>query len=170
MSLSDAQRALEYAADDLRLTLSSFDDDDMKTPPKETRNIVLSGKVKEPTPPTPVEPPVEVEPPVVEHEELPPEKQKQVWHPVMWHTPPVRNRVDYSGRKPHERIINNIRRFFTETKDPEERQRMVERLMLNLPAASKQKGHDPEEEEEERRKLAELRRLSLQMRGELEED
>lgn len=47
---------------------------------------------------------------------------------------------------------------------------MIERIFLSLPAASKQKEADPEEEEEERRKLAELRRLSLAMRGELEDD
>lgn len=43
-------------------------------------------------------------------------------------------------------------------------------MFLCLPAASKHKEDDPEEEELERQKLAELRRLSLAMRGELTEE
>uniref|UniRef100_A0A336LX79 CSON008447 protein n=1 Tax=Culicoides sonorensis TaxID=179676 RepID=A0A336LX79_CULSO len=42
MSLNEAQRALEYAGDDLRLTLSSFDDDDNESAPKETREVILA--------------------------------------------------------------------------------------------------------------------------------
>ncbi|XP_063699315.1 PDZ and LIM domain protein 5-like isoform X2 [Culicoides brevitarsis] len=42
MSLNEAQRALEYAGDDLRLTLSNFDDDDNDSPPKEMREVILA--------------------------------------------------------------------------------------------------------------------------------
>lgn len=170
MSLNEAQRALEYAGDDLRLTLSSFDDDDNESTPKETREVILAGKVKLPTPP-PKEQTIEIEKPVFKRVERPPEPQKQCWHPVMWHTPPLPNQVeDYGDDKPHGRIVRNVRRFLTNCKDPEERQRMIERMFLCLPTASKQKEDDPEEEEEERRKLAELRRISLAMRGELVEE
>lgn len=111
----------------------------------------------------------------------------------MWHTPPLPNQVeDYGGDKPHGRIVRNVRsvlgffdfcsfsenihispshrRFLTECRDPEERTRIIERMFLALPAASKQKDDDPEEEELERQKLAELRRISLAMRGELTEE
>uniref|UniRef100_A0A336LJR8 CSON008447 protein n=1 Tax=Culicoides sonorensis TaxID=179676 RepID=A0A336LJR8_CULSO len=170
MSLNEAQRALEYAGDDLRLTLSSFDDDDNESAPKETREVILAGKVKLPTPP-PKEQVIEIEKPVFKRVDRPPEKLKQCWHPVMWHTPPLPNQVeDYGDDKPHGRIVRNVRRFLTNCKDPEERQRMIERMFLCLPTASKHKEDDPEEEEEERRKLAELRRLSLAMRGELVEE
>lgn len=64
----------------------------------------------------------------------------------------------------------HCRRFLTTCSDPEERQRIIERMFLSLPTASKHKEFDAEEEEEERRKLAELRRISLAMRGELTEE
>ncbi|XP_063699320.1 PDZ and LIM domain protein 7-like isoform X5 [Culicoides brevitarsis] len=169
MSLNEAQRALEYAGDDLRLTLSNFDDDDNDSPPKEMREVILAGKIKLPTPPPP-ETPIVIEKPVLKRV-VNPEKQKQCWHPVMWHSPPLPNQVeDFGNDKPHGRIVRNVRRFLTECKDPEERQRIIERMFLALPAASKQKEDDPEEEELERQKLAELRRLSLAMRGEIQED
>lgn len=43
-----------------------------------------------------------------------PEKQKQCWHPVMWHTPPLPNQIeDYGGDKPHGRIVRNVRSVFS---------------------------------------------------------
>lgn len=41
----------------------SFDDDDNDAPPKETREVILAGKIKLPTPPPP-EGPIEMEKPV----------------------------------------------------------------------------------------------------------
>jgi len=168
MSLKDAQQALEYAGDDLRLQVSSFQDDDNDSPPKDVRDIILAGKKKVPEPEPSPEPEEVVERPRVKRIIKSSEPPKQAWHPVMW--PQVRTEEEedaYEGDKPHARIIRNVRRFLTTCKDSEERQRIIERMFLSLPTASKQKDHDPEEEEEERRKLAELRRLSLAMRGEL---
>lgn len=122
---------------------NSFDDDDNESPPRETREVILAGKIKLPTPP-PQETPIEIEKPVFKHgnakcdytvnccviniflyfsshsstqllnkDDRIPEKQKQCWHPVMWHTPPLPNQIeDYGGGKPHGRIVRNVRSVF----------------------------------------------------------
>lgn len=158
-TLDNARRILQEAGDDLRMQVAASEGHDTITVSKDVRAISLSTKVKE----------AKKEVKEEKHFDFP-VPPKQPWHPVMW--PQLRGDDEEKllEAKPHARIIKNVKRFFNECRDPEERQKIIERMLLSLPTASKHKEFDPEEEEEERRKLAELRRLSLQMRGELDDE
>lgn len=153
-TLEGAKELLSRAGNEVVLEVAALEGDDNIVPSKNTRIVILTkADDKDHNWHTPCAVP-----------------SKQPWHPVMW--PQLRGDDEEKllEDKPHCRIIRNVQRFFSTCKDPEERQKIIERMLMSLPTASKQKDYDPEEEEEERKKLAELRRLSLAMRGELEEE
>lgn len=68
------------------------------------------------------------------------ESSRPFCHPVMWPQGSATESLQekkISSEKPHMRIVDNVRRFFSSCKDPEERQAILERMLLSLPAASK---------------------------------
>lgn len=162
VTLETARKMLANAGEKVVLTVAASEGEDTITISKYVHEVQLStgrterGSIDEHTTQF-----------LVRHWPVPP---KQPWHPVMW--PQLRDDEEAQEfeAKPHARIIKNVKRFFGTCHDPEERQKILERMLMSLPTATKLKDFDPEEEEEERRKLAELRRLSLQLRGELPEE
>lgn len=151
MRLATAESVIKQAGEQLHLVVTKDDEEAVKNPqnsenaenaenpekPKETREIKFALDEEDRDEAT--------NPPAPKHKTnegrenwiQPPERK--VWHPIVWQQPPPPIPPDVFGKDaPHQRLIANIRRLLTETaKQPEERQKYIDRMMLSLPTGSR---------------------------------
>lgn len=147
MRLATAESVIKQAGEQLHLVVTKDDEEAAKNPenpevpekPKETREIKFAGKEDARDEATNPSAPKHKSNEGREHWIQPPERK--VWHPIVWQQPPPPIPPDVYGKDaPHQRLIANIRRLLTETaKNPEERQKYIDRMMLSLPTGSRPK-------------------------------
>lgn len=157
MRLATAESVIKQAGEQLHLVVTKDDEEAVKNPqnpetpakPKETREVKFA--IDEDTRDEITNPSA----PKMKSNEgrenwiQPPERK--VWHPIVWQQPPPPIPPDVYGKDaPHQQLIANIRRLLTETaKQPEERQKYIDRMMLSLPTGSRPKDAFDDDWDEE---------------------
>lgn len=144
MRLATAESVIKQAGEQLQLVVAKDDEESAKNPekPKETREIKFASNEDERDESSNPSAPKQKSNAGREDWIQPPERK--VWHPIVWQQPPPPIPPDVYGKDaPHQQLIRNIRRLLTETaKNPEERQKHIERMMLSLPTGPKPKVID----------------------------
>lgn len=142
MRLTTAESVIKQAGEQLHLVVTKDDEEAVKNPqnsdkPKETREVKFAIDEEERDEATNPSAPKHQTNEGRENWIQPPERK--VWHPIVWQQPPPPIPPDVYGKDaPHQRLIANIRRLLTETaKQPEERQKYIDRMMLSLPTGSR---------------------------------
>lgn len=142
MRLTTAESVIKQAGEQLHLVVTKDDEEAVKNPqnsdkPKETREVKFAIDEEERDEATNPSAPKHQTNEGRENWIQPPERK--VWHPIVWQQPPPPIPPDVYGKDaPHQRLIANIRRLLMETaKQPEERQKYIDRMMLSLPTGSR---------------------------------
>lgn len=160
MRLATAESVIKQAGEQLHLVVTKDDEEAVKNSqnqenpeipekPKETREIKFAGEEEAKDEVTNASAPKQKSNEGRENWIQPPERK--VWHPIVWQQPPPPIPPDVYGRDaPHQQLIANIRRLLTETaKQPEERQKYIDRMMLSLPTGPRPKNAFDDDWDEE---------------------